>query len=234
MSLKFPHTIVNLHELLLKIYLWRKKNRVRVKSNIHHRGWMLLLINVYCYASSSRDSSLSGSDNKSSHRKNAEWDAPSPRNIKMSGENVSICKERPTLSISLSLQHILVLFDLSTHIRPAILSALRNQRPLFLQLLNPMKSSAIHLICYTLLQIIWFHLIRTIKITIRHGQDDLWLKLSLGFREWSEKEEISSQRQFSGRKCLNARDHERMAWLLWNDSNATVTPITTCYNPGVV
>lgn len=101
----------------------------------------------------------------------------------MSGENVSICKERPTLSISLSLQHILVLFDLSTHIRPAILSALRNQRPLFLQLLNPMKSSAIHLICYTLLQIIWFHLIRTIKITSRHGQDDLWLKLSSGFRE---------------------------------------------------
>lgn len=67
MSLKFPHTIMNLHELLLKIYLWRKKNRL-MKSNIHHKGWMLLLINVYCYASSSRDSSLSGSDNKSSQQ----------------------------------------------------------------------------------------------------------------------------------------------------------------------
>lgn len=50
-------------DLSLKV----KKNRL-MKSDIHHRGWMLLPINVYCYVSSSRDSSLSGSDNKSSQQ----------------------------------------------------------------------------------------------------------------------------------------------------------------------
>uniref|UniRef100_A0A3P8V2Z1 Transposase Tc1-like domain-containing protein n=1 Tax=Cynoglossus semilaevis TaxID=244447 RepID=A0A3P8V2Z1_CYNSE len=52
-------------------------------------------------------------------------------------------------------------------------------------------------------------------------------------REWSEKEKISSERQFCGRKCLvDARGQRRMARLVRADRKATVTQITTRYNQG--
>ncbi len=39
--------------------------------------------------------------------------------------------------------------------------------------------------------------------------------ISRVYREWSEKEKISSEQQFSGRKCLvNARGQRRMARLV--------------------
>jgi len=55
--------------------------------------------------------------------------------------------------------------------------------------------------------------------------------ISRVYREWSEKEKISSERQFCGRKCLvDARGQRRMARLVPADRKATVTQITTCYN----
>ncbi|KAG1925100.1 hypothetical protein F2P79_025761 [Pimephales promelas] len=57
--------------------------------------------------------------------------------------------------------------------------------------------------------------------------------ISRVYREWSEKEKTSSERQFCGRKCLvDARGQRRMARLVRADRRATVTQITTRYNQG--
>ncbi len=51
-------------------------------------------------------------------------------------------------------------------------------------------------------------------------------------REWSEKEKISSERQLCGRKCLvDVRGQRRMGRLVRDDRKATVTQITTRYEP---
>ncbi len=51
------------------------------------------------------------------------------------------------------------------------------------------------------------------------------------YREWSEKEKISSERQLCGRKCLvDVRGQRRMDRLVRDDRKATVTQITTRYN----
>ncbi len=55
--------------------------------------------------------------------------------------------------------------------------------------------------------------------------------ISRVYREWSEKEKISSERQLCGRKCLvDIRGQRRMGRLVRDDRNATVTQITTRYN----
>ncbi len=54
------------------------------------------------------------------------------------------------------------------------------------------------------------------------------------YREWSEKEKISSERQLCGRKCLvDVRGQRRMGRLVRDDRKATVTQITTRYNQGI-
>ncbi len=54
--------------------------------------------------------------------------------------------------------------------------------------------------------------------------------ISRVYREWSEKEKLSSERQFSGRKCqVDSRGQKRMARLVRTDREATETQITTCY-----
>jgi len=54
------------------------------------------------------------------------------------------------------------------------------------------------------------------------------------YREWSEKEKISSERQLCGRKCLvDVRGQRRMGRLVRDDRKATVTKITTRYNQGM-
>ncbi len=51
------------------------------------------------------------------------------------------------------------------------------------------------------------------------------------YREWSEKEKISSERQLCGRKCLvDVRVQRRMGRLVRDDRKATVTQIITRYN----
>ncbi len=51
------------------------------------------------------------------------------------------------------------------------------------------------------------------------------------YRECSEKEKISSERQLCGRKCLvDIRGQRRMDRLVRDDRKATVTQITTRYN----
>ena len=58
--------------------------------------------------------------------------------------------------------------------------------------------------------------------------------ISRVYREWSEKEKISSEQQFCGRKCLiHARGQRRVARLVRADRKATVTQITTRYNRGM-
>ncbi len=54
--------------------------------------------------------------------------------------------------------------------------------------------------------------------------------ISRVYREWSENVKISNEWQFCGWKCLEARHQRRMAKLIWDDRNATVTQITTHYN----
>ncbi len=55
--------------------------------------------------------------------------------------------------------------------------------------------------------------------------------ISRVYREWSEKEKISSERQLCGRKCLvNVRGQGRMGRLVRDDRKATVTQLTTRYN----
>ncbi len=54
------------------------------------------------------------------------------------------------------------------------------------------------------------------------------------YREWSEKEKISSERQLCGQKCLvDVRGQRRMGRLFRDDRKATVTQITTCYYQGM-
>ncbi len=58
--------------------------------------------------------------------------------------------------------------------------------------------------------------------------------ISSVYREWSEKEKISCERQLCGRKCLvDVRGQRRMDRLVRNDRKATVTQITTHYNQGI-
>ncbi len=58
--------------------------------------------------------------------------------------------------------------------------------------------------------------------------------ISRVFREWSEKENISSERQLCGRKCLvDVRGQRRMGRLVRDDRKETVTQITTRYNQGM-
>ncbi len=54
------------------------------------------------------------------------------------------------------------------------------------------------------------------------------------YREWSEKEKISSEGQLCGRKCLvDVRGQTRMGRLVRDDRKATVTQIITRYNQGM-
>ncbi len=58
--------------------------------------------------------------------------------------------------------------------------------------------------------------------------------ISRVYREWSEKEKISSEQQLCGWKCLvDVRGQRRMDRLVRDDRNATVTQITTRYNQGM-
>uniref|UniRef100_A0A673H0H9 Transposase Tc1-like domain-containing protein n=1 Tax=Sinocyclocheilus rhinocerous TaxID=307959 RepID=A0A673H0H9_9TELE len=58
--------------------------------------------------------------------------------------------------------------------------------------------------------------------------------ISRVYREWYEKEKISSERQLCGRKCLvDVRGQRRMGRLVRDDRKATVTQITTRYNQGM-
>ncbi len=58
--------------------------------------------------------------------------------------------------------------------------------------------------------------------------------ISSVYREWSEKEKISSERQLCGRKCLvDVRGQRRMSRLVRDDRKTTVTQITTRYNQGM-
>ncbi len=55
--------------------------------------------------------------------------------------------------------------------------------------------------------------------------------ISRVYREWSEKEKISSERQLSGWTCLvDVRGQRRMDRLVRDDRKTTVTQITTHYN----
>ncbi len=55
--------------------------------------------------------------------------------------------------------------------------------------------------------------------------------ISRVYREWSEKEKISSEQQLCGWKCLvDVRGQRRMDRLVRDDRKATVTQITTRYN----
>ncbi len=58
--------------------------------------------------------------------------------------------------------------------------------------------------------------------------------ISRVYREWSEKEKISSERQLCGWKCLvDVRGQRRMDRLVRDDRKTTVTQITTRYNQGI-
>ncbi len=58
--------------------------------------------------------------------------------------------------------------------------------------------------------------------------------ISRVYREWTEKEKISSERQLCGRKCLvDVRGQRRMGRLVRDDKKATVTQKTTRYNQGM-
>ncbi len=58
--------------------------------------------------------------------------------------------------------------------------------------------------------------------------------ISRVYREWSEKEKISSERQLCGWKCLvDVRGQRRMGRLVRDDRKTTVTQITTRYNQGM-
>ncbi len=58
--------------------------------------------------------------------------------------------------------------------------------------------------------------------------------ISSVYREWSEKDKISSERQLWGWKCLvDVRGQRRMGRLVRDDRKVTVTQITTRYNQGM-
>ncbi len=63
---------------------------------------------------------------------------------------------------------------------------------------------------------------------------DFLTQPSLVYREWSEKEKISSERQLCGWKYLvDVRGQRRMGRLVRDDRKTTVTQITTRYNQGM-
>ncbi len=54
------------------------------------------------------------------------------------------------------------------------------------------------------------------------------------YREWSEKEKISSEQQLCRRKCLvDVRGQRRIGRPVRDDRKATVSQITTCYHQGM-
>ncbi len=58
--------------------------------------------------------------------------------------------------------------------------------------------------------------------------------ISRNYREWSEKEKISSERQLCGRKCpVDVRGQRALGRLVRDDRKTTVTQITTRYNQGM-
>ncbi len=58
--------------------------------------------------------------------------------------------------------------------------------------------------------------------------------ISRVYREWSEKEKISSEQQLCVQKCLvDVRGQRRMSRLVRDDRKATVTQITSRYNQGM-
>ncbi len=58
--------------------------------------------------------------------------------------------------------------------------------------------------------------------------------ISRVYREWSEKEKISSERQLCGRRCLvDVRGQRRIGRLVRDDRKVTITQITTRYNQGM-
>ncbi len=58
--------------------------------------------------------------------------------------------------------------------------------------------------------------------------------ISRVYREWSEQEKISSERQSCGWKCLvDVRGQRRMDRLVRDDRKTTLTQITTRYNQGM-
>ncbi len=58
--------------------------------------------------------------------------------------------------------------------------------------------------------------------------------ISRVYREWSEKEEISSERHLCGLKCLvDVRGQRRMGRLVRDDRKAALTQITTRYNQDI-
>ncbi len=57
--------------------------------------------------------------------------------------------------------------------------------------------------------------------------------ISMVYREWSEKEKISSERQLCGRKCLKDVRGEMRMGRLRDNRKATVTQITTRYNQDI-
>ncbi len=58
--------------------------------------------------------------------------------------------------------------------------------------------------------------------------------ISRVYRQWSEKEKISSERQLCGRQCLvDVRGQRRMGRLVRDDRKATVTPTKVCRIPSL-
>lgn len=71
-----------------------------------------------------------------------------------------------------------------------------------------------------------------------HIQPSLWRWLCVKENGQTEngpkKRKISSEQQFSGRKCLiDAKGERRMARLVWDDRKSTVTQMTTRHNQGM-